>query len=232
MTDDHYNPAAMVTLRLAAATFDDLQRVRIITGNRLGAAERAVAPLSPELTADIMNAARTAENKARLMLARTYRQHVSPAVRAWQVDTRGVGEHLLALLLAEVGDPFVAEPRTIDGDPDGDPYERTLADLFAYCGLVPGRKRRRGMTEAEARASGNPTAKRTLRLLAEAQMKLNGPLRPLYDSERAKADGKGWTPAHGHSHALRIVAKRLLRDLWRVRRAEVRAAERVTLVAA
>jgi hypothetical protein len=37
---------------------------------------------------------------------------VSPAVRSWQRTTKGVGEHLLALLLAEVGDPAIAWPMT------------------------------------------------------------------------------------------------------------------------
>lgn len=219
----HYDPTDLAKLRFATQTFDDIQRLRIVCSNRAGAANRAAALLDVRQAETIAAGLHSAETAARLAVAHAYRTAVSPAVRGWQRSTRGVGEHLLALLLAEIGDPFVAVPRNWEGEATDDAYERTLPDLWAYCGLAAGRRRRVGMSEAEAHGLGRPRAKRTLRLLAEAQLKSGGPHRGLYDSERAKAAAKGWTDAKGHTHALRVVAKRLLRDVWRVRRDEYRA---------
>ena len=226
---DHYDPTALAELRFAAMTFEDLQKLRVGTGNRAGAARRNVALLDPDAAAAIAAGLQAAEDAARRMLRRTYRQVTSPAVRHWQERTHGVGDHLMALLLSEIGDPFVAVPVDYERQPTGDPYERTLADLWGYCGYVPGRRRTRGITEAEARACGSVAAKRHCYLLATQQVRLHGPFRELYDAERIKAkekvDAKGepWTEGHAHAHALRVVAKALLKDLWRVRRDEYRA---------
>lgn len=220
----YYDSQGLMMLKMAARTFDDVQKLRITTSNRkfqLGENHPALFDLQ-------VDHLKGAEETARKILRGTYLQYVSPAVKQWVKDTKGVGEHLAALLLAETGDPAVARPKTWCEDdeawvPDGDPYLRTYPELVAYCGMVPGRKKAKGMSQEDAKALGRPWAKRTLRLLAESQLKSNGPYRALYDTERAKATAKGWTDGHGHNHALRVVAKRILRGLYEARLSELRS---------
>lgn len=118
----------------------------------------------------------------------------------------------------------------------------------------PNRKRRKGMDADEAMALGSPHAKKLVYLLAVACIKQAGsaqpssqatpeaapaehgadgasplrrrsPYRDVYDDRRLATLGRSdWTDGHKHADALRIVGKRILRDLWVVARQALEAA--------
>lgn len=120
----------------------------------------------------------------------------------------------------------------------GVPYERSLRQLWAYCGLGdPLRKRARGMDADEALALGRPELKMLCFLMAEATMKQKGKggrYRDVYELRRAvtvdrvhavdcvrcgpsgrpKPVGTPWSPAHQFADALRVVSKEIVRDIW------------------
>lgn len=76
-------------------------------------------------------------------------------------------------------------------------------------------KRRKGV-----QANWSTDAKTRAYLIATSCIKQDGEYRAVYDARRAHtADTHpDWTPGHSHNDALRIVSKRILRDLWRAAR--------------
>lgn len=84
---------------------------------------------------------------------------------------------------------------------------------------------RPGETEAARRRKGQQAnwstdAKTRAYLIATSCIKSGGEYRAVYDQRRAltAATHPDWTPGHSHNDALRIVSKRILRDLWRAAR--------------
>lgn len=112
----------------------------------------------------------------------------------------------------------------------GEPFTRTPSQLWAYCGIGKPGKRTAGISQEEALAFGKPMLKSRMRLIAESFIKANNPTyRAIYDAERTKVEsrkhekpcppchareGDPWKKGHQHAHALRIIAKRFLLDLW------------------
>jgi hypothetical protein len=145
-----------------------------------------------------------AEHKLGLALVREYRKVVPEAVRDWQQETRGLGEHLLARLLGRIGHPVHTRRHHWEGDGkdrtlvDDGPYVRRVSDLLSYCGHGdPARRRRRGMTAEEGFALGDPVAKSLVHLLAESCVKQVGtatrapsPYRLVYNDARARYEDK------------------------------------------
>lgn len=106
-----------------------------------------------------------------------------------------------------------------------------VRDIWTYCGHGdPAARRRKGQTQEQAFKAGSPLAKTIVHMMADFAVRLNGepdkngrprpmtPYRPLY--ERAKAEAlathEKWTPMHAHNHAVRLVGKAILKDVWRV----------------
>jgi len=226
-------------LYLAAVTVDDLERVRIATQNRLRQLTRTGedadgAERGFGLTEDHPDVARMAamaetlgdlEHEGVLALRRQVRRH---PLGPWVKGTVGVGEKQAARLLAAIGDPYW---NTLHDRP------RTVSELWAYCGLHtmdsgdPGQrgvdthsgnarvaaKRRKG-----ERMNWSPEARMRVHLIAESCIKkAHSPYRPVYDTRRARTalTHPEWTPGHSHIDALRIVAKAVLKDMWRQARA-------------
>mgnify|MGYP000943717110 CR=1 FL=1 len=141
-------------LRLYAEVFADAQAARIRFDNqrRRAAIDTIWADAQAARLADI-------EHQAGLIMRRTYRRVVPASIVAWQKDTRGVGEHLLARLLGTIGHPRIATPHHWEGERAARvlvadaPFERNAAKLWAYCGMGdPARKKRAGMTASDAGA--------------------------------------------------------------------------------
>lgn len=205
------------TLRVIAEMLWDAQKSRIAVQNRCTRAD-----IDPTLYAASLAAIERAEHECKLGLAKAYRKTVSPEIREWQKDTRGVGEHLLASLLGVIGHPVWTERHRWIGEGASRELEslgvmrRRVSDLWSYCGHGDATRRRtKGMTADQAAALGNPRAKTIVWLLACAQLKSSGPYRTVYDDARATyQDREGWTPGHQHNAALRMVGKEMLRDLW------------------
>lgn len=84
---------------------------------------------------------------------------------------------------------------------------------------------RPGETEAARRRKGqranwSTDAKTRAYLIATSCIKSGGEYRAVYDRRRTltATTHPDWTPGHSHNDALRIVSKRMLRDLWRAAR--------------
>lgn len=90
------------------------------------------------------------------------------------------------------------------------------------------------MSAEEAMANGSPHAKMIVHLMAESCVKTKGNYRDLYDAIRLSVEdkvhsvecvrcgpsgkpaqpGSPWSKGHQHNHALRVLGKTILRDLW------------------
>lgn len=196
----------LALIRHMGRTLDDLEKLRIQHQLRRMAFEREhETPLPPDAVFEQLT---EAEHEAELELIRLWRQH---ELAAWAKSIKGIGEKSIARLIAEVGDPAT---------------RNTASQLWAYCGYDPNRKRRKGMTQDEALACGNPRAKKQCWLIATALLKAGvrstedgdryaiTPAGERYLAVKAAKLAKGWTPGHAHNHALRILAKVFLKDLW------------------
>lgn len=185
-------------LLILADALDDLERVRIATDNRI----RSLAQVkglddSPETKrlAQLRDGIAALEHNATLDLQRAMRAH---PLGPWVKRTVGVGEKQAARLLAAVGDPA----------------ERlNPAKLWQYCGHGdPARSKLRKGQPVEH----SPKAKMRTRLIAESCMKqAHSPYRAVYDRERLRWADRDTTDLHRHNHALRVVGKAMLLDLWR-----------------
>lgn len=178
------------------------------------------------------------EHEAVLNLQRAMRKH---ALGPWVKAQRGVGEKQAARLLAAIGDPYWNtlhdRPRTVSElwaycglHVLRDPGHMTRDVHGAAAGVAA--KRRKGH-----RANWSNDAKMRAYLIAEkCVMQPDGsPWRDCYTAARAKyADathaaacercgpkgkpaeaGSPLSAGHQHARALRIVAKELLKELWR-----------------
>lgn len=223
MTDVLYDPSLAITAEL----LEDIERVRIGNGHRI----RILTTTEPDsdgetrgfglpddhpgvtLQRDLDDALAKVEHQVVLALNRQMRHH---PLGPWQKQQKGVGEKQLARLLAVIGDPYWNSAAE---------RPRTVSELWAYCGLVPGQKRRKGQ-----KSNWSTRAKTRAWLIAASAIKQDGWLREVYDKRRhftaerahdadcppchAKA-GDPWRPGHQHADAMRLMSKELLRELWR-----------------
>jgi hypothetical protein len=221
-------------LALAADVLDDLERVRIANENRLRQLTRSVEDSDGELRgfglderhpdvarlAGLVDGLAKLEHDAELGLRRQLRKH---PLGPWVKSARGVGEKQAARLLAAIGDPYWNDLHD---------RPRLVSELWSYAGYgdAAAQVRRRG-----EKANWSATAKMRAYLVAVSIVKAGGSYREVYDEARAKyadavhpADcvrcGPSGKPAlagsplsagHQHARALRVVAKTVLRDLWR-----------------
>jgi hypothetical protein len=227
-------------LRIWAEMFEDAMQQRIAANNR---AERG--GVDPTIYAAYTDALQKAENVCALEMRRCYRRVVPESIRTWQKNTHGLGEHAIARLLGHLGHPRIATPHHWEGTGSArtliadEPFERTISQLWQYCGHGRPERKRKGMTAAELAAQGSPALKMIVHIIAECTMKQKAsPYRVVYDDIKTKcADkthsvecvrcgpsgkpaqpGTPWKPGHIHAHALRITGKEILRDLWLVAR--------------
>jgi len=165
------------------------------------------------------------------------------ALGGWVKKAKGVGEKQAARLLSATGDPYWATRvhKTPDGKiVSVDEGPRTKREFLAYCGygIAPGgaeaRRIKKGATQDDLKKTGNPEAKMRAFNIAKSIVKAGGPYRDAYDAAREKyADavhgveckrcgpagkpaqpGTYLSPGHQHARALRVVAKKVLTDLY------------------
>lgn len=190
-------------LRLAAEKLDAIESARIPLGQLAGDYE-SKGVLDLEFLAylrGVEDTLKLEEHQATLQLVRVLRRHpLYPFIKG----TVGLGDKQTARFLASLGN---ADPGRNERD---DRPRRGPAELWAYCGFSPDQKRRKG-----ERSNWNPTAKMRMRLIAESCVKqMHSPYRAVYDEARASWADRDTTDLHKHNHALRVVAKTILRDLW------------------
>lgn len=215
-----HDHAASAELLFHAEMLSDIEGLRIATENR-ARSMRDVHGLDTSDYQAQMDALAAIEHQATLSLQRALRRH---PLGPWVKRTVGIGEKQGARLIAAIGDPYW---NALEDRP-----RRGPAELWAYCGYVPGQKRRKG-----EKSNWSAQAKMRAFLVAESCIKqAHSPYRAVYDQARAhKAEmihdapcqicaGKGkpadaaigtpWRDGHKHTHALRLVAKAILRDLF------------------
>lgn len=215
-------------LLILADAVDDLERLRIAGENRSRSlAEVKGLALSPEreVMDSIVGDLLILEKQAVRTLERAMRAH---PLGPWQRDTKGVGAKQLGRLLAAIGDPA---------------DRPNVAKLWQYCGHGdPARSHLRKGQPVEhspvAKMRVRLIAKSAIRhrcmfcIVHGRKIKAEGCegwvppppqcecaedgyiYRVVYDRERLKWQERDVGPAHREAHALRVVGKELLEDLW------------------
>jgi hypothetical protein len=183
---------SLETIRTLGRLLDDIERVRIMNSNRIGALERAHGESLPHLL-EIKNPLDQAEHLAELELVRAWRKH---PLAPWAKGIRGVGEKSIARLIAEIGDPAIGtlghwetsvstNGATADAESNDDDapknrewiideeFERTVSQLWAYCGVGdPARNRiPKGAVQSDLLKRGKPRAKKQLYLIGTSLLK-------------------------------------------------------------
>jgi hypothetical protein len=235
-------PLDLRVLRVLASTLDDLEQMRIMTGNRVAAAERTFGDALPHLH-QVLEPIRDAERRAEHMLKQVWRQH---ALAPWASSVPGCGEKLIARLIAVIGEPSMRAVGhwTAPSDRNSrvwvvDRYEeRSAPQLAAYCGHGdPARTAfHPGMTQEELFKQGHPRAKMAAWKLGYQFMRTpSSAYRDVYLASRARyADkchdracarcgppgrpalpGSPWSENHKHHAAIRNTTHAFLTDLWR-----------------
>jgi hypothetical protein len=191
-----------VPLRLAADTLNDVEQLRIATENRIRAMRDVPGwESSPAALRWSLHLAALAD------LERAVTRELEHAMRAhplgaWVRSTVGLGLKQTGRLIGALGDPAW---NARDERP-----RRGPAELWAFAGYAPGQRRRKGV-----RSNWNAEAKMRAYLIAESCLKQrHSPYRKVYDDSRAHWSGRDVSDGHAHNHALRLVAKAVLRDLW------------------
>ncbi|MCR4338565.1 MAG: hypothetical protein NUW01_01620 [Gemmatimonadaceae bacterium] len=158
---------------------------------------------APLWMVDQLHLMKSAEKEAAKRIQAQWKHH---PLAPWVETVPGVGPHSCAVVVGMLnGDPAVAYPIRREG-PRGasrwimeEPFERTLAQLWQYCGYGdPTVRRYAGMPQDAALRLGNPLLKSQLHLMAEDAVKCNGapdkngrerplsPYRAVYDARRAE----------------------------------------------
>lgn len=232
-------PSGWVELRITADLFARAQAERIAVNNLLRTSDH-------DLFGPIVANLKETERLCKLALRRCYRKVVPASLRNLQKTEAGLGEDSFARILGHLGDPLIATPHWWEGTGSnrvlmqGEPYVRTVSQLWQYCGHGrPGRVSK-GASAAELAALGSPTLKMLVHLQAEWCMRQQGRYRNLYAATRQAVENKvhsvpcvrcgpsgkpaiegtPWSAGHQHAHALRIVGKEILRDMWLARKEE------------
>ena len=235
-------------LRAASDTLDDLEMLRIATGNRVNALTRSGPDADGIVRGygldvrDPMVAVATLTHEGLIREEKALIKSLEAEVKRtpyaeWIATHRGIGAKTVARLLGSLGDPYMNE---VTGEP------RTLRQLWAYAGLAVdngvARHPGKGASQAEVFASGKGEVKKRAWLIVEGIVKQGRgeKYREIYDAEKVKyADtvhasecarctpagrppapvGSPLKPGHIDARARRHVSKEILRDLWLIARA-------------
>lgn len=158
---------AWIELRSWAEIYDSATNLVTATNNRVRAGNTDRDQYDTYLIS-----LEVAKEEARKGMVRAYRATVPAPIRVYVKATNGLGEPLMARLLGSLGHPRIANPlhwegtgskRVLVQDP---PYERTLDQLWQYCGHGRPGRLKRGMTADELMALGKPDLKMLVHLNA------------------------------------------------------------------
>lgn len=212
-TEPTQGPPGWDHLRTAAEMYADHQKSRIAQEGRVRS-----ATVDPSMFEAYIAAEREQEQALGKQLERLLQTVAPIGVLEWAAVSSGIGDKLLGRLLGHLGHPRLAEPKYWAANPAmaagefgdaanpkrklvaGESFERTVGQLWQYCGHGRADRRRAGMTQDEAFALGNPRCKMLVHLLAESVVKAQvrkdpddaearialGPLGAFYLAEKAK----------------------------------------------
>ena len=222
-------------LAVLADALDDLERVRIATQNRVRALRQVKGLEGTKFEAnltELTDALAAMEHKATLDLQRAMRLHPLGAhVKA----TKGLGEKQAARLLAAIGNPADrATPAKLwqyagHGDPARSRKRRgqvvefnPTAKMRVHLCAESAMKQRCGACTVAAKAmvDATPHDGAPWQPPHDCTCAATHPYRAVYDRERAKWADRETSDGHKHNHALRVVGKHILLDLWKAARKE------------
>jgi hypothetical protein len=226
-------------LRTAARNYQDSHHHVTRLSNRLSALARE-GLTDPALQVQLQ-VAKTAREESSKILRGIYDSTAPSALIKFQQETAGIGDVLMAQLIGEVGDFRTYTAAWWAPDPAGKEKrvletadEETsvgVREIWAFCGHGDATRRRgKGGTQEEMLAAGSPAAKTVAHMMADFAVRLNGvpdkngrarsktPYYDLYIKSKTdiKARHDDWTPLHCDNHGKRVVAKAMLKDMWRV----------------
>ena len=159
---------ALSPLKFWTTTYDDLEKLRFATENRM----RSMILDHNELTYydPTRQVIRDLQNTSKKEVEKLFKQGY-PELYAWAREIPGLSNCWgLARLVGTIGDPFIATPSHFEKQ-DGKrvqvfdpPYLRTVKQLKSYCGVGDSKRRRtrRGITEAEFKTCGRKDAQSIL----------------------------------------------------------------------
>lgn len=229
------NRAGYAGLLVYGDVFRDVQEIRRGVGDRLRTLqnEKGIDGGPAERLRSLYLFARETEQHVGEMLDRVMEGH---PLAEFAAATQGLGIRSVARLLAVIGDPAVATDAAT-----GERRERTVSQLWSYCGLAPSSAE--GHFNVAAKAETALLAVQTLRnrcaacrAACRARPVAPASTRPpwapppedctclqrgyvyrvIYDRARVLyAQREGLSELHRHRMALRRVEKEILKDLWR-----------------
>jgi hypothetical protein len=226
------------TLMLAADFFDDIERVRIANENRLRSLEQVKGQVNSDEYADMedmFNLVVILEQRLEKRLRRMMQGH---PLAPWVQSSTGVGDKQGARMIAAIGDPLTKAAVIGEDDEVIEPERprRGPAELWQYAGHGdPERSRRRRGEQLQY----NPKAKMRVHLVAMSCIKSrctacreasttvawtpppesctcpdSHPYRAVYDDARMAWMDRDTSDGHKQNHALRLVGKAILKDLY------------------
>ncbi len=224
-------------LRTAGRNYYDCFRLATKVGNRMKALIRDGYDVY-QLEGQV-KLAKGGKDASAAELVGLYKELAPEAIQKFQGATPGLGELWIAMLVGVVGDFKSYVEAWWEEDPTGkekrvlvtgDTKTAGVREIWTYCGHGEIRKHKAGMSQAEALACGNPLAKMVVHIIAKTALRLNGvpdkngkeramtPYYPKYLEwkERAAAAHADWKPGRIDNHAIRLVGKAILKDIWRV----------------
>lgn len=195
-------PPKASALRIAAGSLDDIEGLRkSIENQRRGlTAHNLLDAKAEKLIEAQLEHIKAMERAATLALKHAVRAH---PLADWIKETPGISEKGIGRLLAAIGEPAY--------NAAADRPRRGPAELWAYCGYAPGQKRKRGQ-----KSNWNAEAKMRAFVVADSCIKTRqSPYRAVYDAARANWADRDTSDGHKHAHALRLVAKAILKDIFK-----------------
>lgn len=172
--------------------YEKVQKAKITIGNSIKSFERIEIDPPQELVGEYKKL-REIENQFEKKISNYWKENTS-AIYEWMVGIKGIGDVLAAKLLGKIN--FKNTP--------------SVASLWAYAGLAPNSKKRRG-----TKANWNQSLKRDCFQLVDCFIKQRTPkYRDIYDREKEKQIANGLKKGHAHNRAIRKAAKVFLRNLF------------------
>ena len=159
----------MAMLRAAAESLTDAIGMRVSMENRV---LRGGAAADSEAAQRLTGIARASENDCRALLFSLYTEAVPGPVREWAAGIPGLATgEVFPRLIGLIGNPLTATPYKWEIPAkgaryliaDGEPYDRSVRQLWAWCGCGdPARRIEAGMSQEQLLACGKRTVIRPL----------------------------------------------------------------------
>lgn len=193
-------------MRMLVDFYNQIQKVRVGMGNRVGAIERGADDHDVESMGRFGDWADMLEKMEHEIVKEMSGQLDNHPAWPWLKEVRGVGPTLAAKLVALIGDIS-----TFD----------TVSKLWRFAGYAVIDGQRERPTKGE-QLHYSIRLKTTIYLIAESFLRSGSPYRKIYDDakEYYQVNRPEWQKGHIHMASMRKMSKIFLSHLWQVWREE------------